>query len=312
VVVQRFLLRAIGTVRHPGVWHGVRDATVDQSDVAEDADLDFAWSLIPGGVGLCDVLEVLLFAGDTQGLRGEIVSEELAEALGVARPVLVVVVNVELLEDRQILSALGGLLTFLTPPVCGSAVAVGVHSDRRDHASGKCRSAAPSYRHCRGSRSFLDALSSQPIVADPGRPASAPAGAWPASHASGVVIETFIHWQQSGNASVPDFSSALVARMPGRRVAAPRHFASDGATDSGDVVPVGSSLSGSGSSPGVRRTVRVLAGVSPDQQSAARALSRLPARSHTSAPPHPIGRNTWPRKRRSECSPLGEPSTCCI
>jgi hypothetical protein len=48
-----------------------------------------------------------------------------------------------------------------------------------------------------------------------------------------------------------------------------------------------------------------------------KGVSRLPARSwrgvtETSTPPHPIGRNSWPRKRRSECSRSGEPSTCCI
>jgi hypothetical protein len=84
---------------------------VDQSNVTEDADVDVVHSEILEGPRLSDVVEELgTAAGDTRKLRDEIFGEELAEALGIAELVGVEEVLVELLEDRQILGGLLGVV----------------------------------------------------------------------------------------------------------------------------------------------------------------------------------------------------------
>src|SRR5919198_482512 len=107
VRIQSFPLRAISE-------HGVSGAAMDQSNAAEDADLGVAQSEIFEGPGLSDVFqELLAVAGDTRSLHDEIFSEELAKALGIAGLVRLVVVEVELFEDRQIFGRLLGIAHFL-------------------------------------------------------------------------------------------------------------------------------------------------------------------------------------------------------
>jgi hypothetical protein len=110
VGVQSFLLRAIGE-------HGVCGAAMDQRHIAEETNLGVAQSEILEGSGLGDVLEVLLaVAGDTRSLHAEVFSKELAEALRLAGLVRMVVVEVELFEDRQIFARL--LVSPISYPFC--------------------------------------------------------------------------------------------------------------------------------------------------------------------------------------------------
>ncbi|MFC5236054.1 hypothetical protein [Pseudonocardia zijingensis] len=70
------------------------------------------------GSRLGDVLEVFItIEGGAFDLDDEVLGEELLEALDVVRLVGVDVVEVELLEDRQVFSRLGGVVNLLTPSV---------------------------------------------------------------------------------------------------------------------------------------------------------------------------------------------------
>src|SRR3954452_12731184 len=119
VRVQSFLLRSVGE-------HGVCAAAVDQSDVTEDTDVDVVHGEILEGARLSDVVEELgTVAGDARKLRDEVFGEELAEALDIVELVGVEEVLVELLENRQILGGLLGVVHVLVPSLCGSAFAAG-------------------------------------------------------------------------------------------------------------------------------------------------------------------------------------------
>ena len=86
---------------------------MDQSNVAEDADVDVVHSEVLEGTWLSDVLEVLVaIAGGALNLNDEVVREELLETLDVVRLVGVDVVEVELLEDRQVFGRLLGVVNF--------------------------------------------------------------------------------------------------------------------------------------------------------------------------------------------------------
>lgn len=77
VGVQSFPLRAIGQ-------QAVRSMTVDQSNVADETDLDFERSEVLERARLSDVFKVFVaYAGDTRCLHDEIFSKELGEALGI-------------------------------------------------------------------------------------------------------------------------------------------------------------------------------------------------------------------------------------
>src|SRR4051812_979759 len=150
VRVQSFLLRSVGK-------QGVGGPAVDQSNVAEDADVDIVHSEILEGARLGDVVEELgTVAGDARKLRDEVFGEELAEALGIAELVRVEEVLVELLEDCQIFGGLLGVVHFPVLSPCGSAFAAGGLSFRcRVRGAGvqgcpadSCRSVAPSSAHC--------------------------------------------------------------------------------------------------------------------------------------------------------------------
>jgi hypothetical protein len=92
---------------------------VDQGNVTEDADVDVVHSEILERARLGDVVEELAtVAGDTRELRDEVFGEELAEALGIAELVGVEEVRVELLENRQILGGLRGVVNFPVPSLC--------------------------------------------------------------------------------------------------------------------------------------------------------------------------------------------------
>jgi hypothetical protein len=114
------LVRSIGE-------HGVCAAAVDQSNVTgEDADVDVVHSEILEGARLSDVIEELsTVTGDARSLHDEVLGEELGEALHIVELVGVDVVIVELLEDRQIFGGLLGVVDFLVPFLCGSALAAG-------------------------------------------------------------------------------------------------------------------------------------------------------------------------------------------
>jgi hypothetical protein len=122
------VLRTIGE-------HGVTGATVNECNVAEDANLRLEESEILERPGLRDVFEVLLaVSGDPRGLHDEVLSKELAEALGVAGLVRLVVVEVELLEDCQVLGRLLVVVDVLVPSLCGSALTA-CGSLRRDRSA---------------------------------------------------------------------------------------------------------------------------------------------------------------------------------
>ena len=87
---------------------------MDQSNVTEDADVDVVHSEIFEGARLSDVLEVLVtIAGDALNLNDEVFRKELLETLDIVRLVGVDVVEVELLEGRQVFSRLLGVANFL-------------------------------------------------------------------------------------------------------------------------------------------------------------------------------------------------------
>ena len=87
---------------------------MDQSNVAEDADLGLAQYEILERARLGDVLEVLVaIAVDALDLNDEVFRKELLETLDVVRLVRVDVVEVELLEDRQVFTRLLGVANFL-------------------------------------------------------------------------------------------------------------------------------------------------------------------------------------------------------
>ncbi|GAA0907011.1 hypothetical protein GCM10009559_75500 [Pseudonocardia zijingensis] len=91
---------------------------MDQSNITEDADVDVVHGEILEGSRLGDVLEVFItIEGGAFDLDDEVLGEELLEALDVVRLVGVDVVEVELLEDRQVFSRLGGVVNLLTPSV---------------------------------------------------------------------------------------------------------------------------------------------------------------------------------------------------
>src|SRR6185437_10474831 len=96
VRVEGFLPRAVGQ-------HRVRGATVDQGDIAEQPHPRLQQLEVFERARLGDVHEVLVpVPSDTRRLHDEVLGEELAEALSVAGLVGVVVVEVQLLEDRQV------------------------------------------------------------------------------------------------------------------------------------------------------------------------------------------------------------------
>jgi len=118
------VLRAIGE-------HRVAGAAVNECNVAEDADLRLEESEVLERPGLRDVFEVLIaVSGDTRGLHDEVLSKELAEALGVAGLVRPVVVEVELLEDCQVFGRLLVVVDVLVPSLCGSALTASGSSRR--------------------------------------------------------------------------------------------------------------------------------------------------------------------------------------
>jgi hypothetical protein len=109
---------------------------VDKSNVTEDADVDVVHSEILEGARLSDVLEVLVaIAGDALNLNDEVFRKELLETLDIVRLVGVDVVEVELLEDRQVLSRLLGVVNFFAQSVCRLR-SLRARTTRRHRASG--------------------------------------------------------------------------------------------------------------------------------------------------------------------------------
>ena len=109
VCVQSFLVHSIGE-------RGVCGASVDQSNVTEDTDVDVVHSEVLEGTRLSDVVqELFTVSRDARSLHDAVLSEELAEALDIVELVGVDVVPVELLEERQIVGGLVGVVHFLIP-----------------------------------------------------------------------------------------------------------------------------------------------------------------------------------------------------
>jgi hypothetical protein len=119
VCVQSFLVHSIGE-------RGVCGASVNQSNVTEDTDVDAVHSEVLDGTQLSDVVqELFTVSRDARSLHDAVLSEELAEALDIVELVGVDVVPVELLEDRPMFGGLVGVVHFLIPFVCSSVFAAG-------------------------------------------------------------------------------------------------------------------------------------------------------------------------------------------